>query len=338
MPVIKRTLEELGPVEEGPPAKSQRLSGPEADGTAIQAGHVNFGLLPKELQLSILWEVANQSDRQMARQELDNLRLTSKSFDALISKTPDLKESYGLLHLHPGVSSRYDAMRLDVAGGMSVMNALRQNGPLPGTDEKLRAEELHRALQNASLDQLTEFRETFKAQTNPALKAVLAAVQAGEYEHSPERLQTAGLEDLVAFAGFSRISDSVAANVFARRDELLPHANVRQIARLAEAASVVPDDVGEHCLDRLALEVNRRHGELLPEATTEQLAALRTAFDLTEEYKKDPDYEDRRAASELAGEKMTRRDAARSPSPASPARPKLDDRDQSRERGQSAGL
>lgn len=95
----------------------------------------NFESLPVELKLEAIRKVAHQPNRVRAREELANLLKSNKHIAGLISQTPDIKESADALGRHRGVESCYIALYHDVVRGISVKDALRQNGPLPKDDQ-----------------------------------------------------------------------------------------------------------------------------------------------------------------------------------------------------------
>ena len=93
-----------------------------------------------------------------------------------------------------------------------------------------------------------------------------------------------------------------------RRDELIPQANIEQIAKLAAAMATCPEDSADDCLDLLAERVAIGGCDLLPAASVKQLATLKAAFKLAEGYY--DGYDHRRSASARVDAEMAKRDSA----------------------------
>jgi curved DNA-binding protein CbpA len=313
MPGTMRALEEMQPVE----TQSEHLV-PE-EGPAI-----GFHSLPNEVVVAVAREVAKLPN---GRDDLTNLRRTNNHINGLI--------------LDSGIESRYVAVCLDVVGnrelrGMSVPDALRQNGPLPDADEKLHATDVADALKHATPDQLANLAEDFSARTGPASKEALNGVARAiqSYDREP-RLSSASIDTLATLAGAyfegngvprcsesSGVIEEVSVRLFERRADLMHQANIEQIAKLASALATCPEDSADHCLDLLAWQVIER--DLLPDASREQLAALKVGFELVEGTE---GYDDRKSVFAMVAMEMANRDAATLPRQDSRHRPQLDNRD-----------
>jgi hypothetical protein len=202
------------------------------------------------------------------------------------------------LRRHPGgVQSGHVAVCLDVVSGMSVSDALRQNGPLPEADEKLHATDVDDALKHATPEHLAKLADALSARKDRAFKKALTGVAWAVAGNGPERLSSANIDSLTTLAGaFTKIhldlkdrdlktaNEAVAMQVAVRGEDLLPQANIEQIATLAGAfcgyddADVEDPSNFNDAMEALALQVTARGDDLLPQASAEQLATMRAAF------------------------------------------------------------
>ena len=288
-----------------------------ADGAAgpEERQPADFNSLPIELKLAVIREVAYQPNRIDAREELANLWNTNKHMRVLINETTDIKESWDALQRNPGVKSRYIALCHDVVRGISVKDAIRQNGPLPKED-KLSAQHVNDALQYAGPQQFAPLAEEFSGRKGSANdKTFLTGV--AYRAASTSTLRRADLEELATFAeAFTRHTDKefiiplkfVGSELGRRGPTALAQANIQEVAKLAAAfgtnegknyadraypppASLTPQARQMHTnflntfgreankvIEDLALTVTARDNELLRGASDEQLAVLKRPF------------------------------------------------------------
>ncbi|MBY5775076.1 hypothetical protein HFN63_34370 [Rhizobium leguminosarum] len=291
MPGTKRQAEALVPEDSKKGSAKRRHGAQLAD---VQLG--GFDSLPYEIRLAVVREIAYQPNRRDARDELANLLEVSKHVNGLILDDKALKESVAALQRNPNIESRYIAVCRDVVHGIPVEDALRQNGPLPKREE-VRASEVDDALEDATPEHLANLADAFSARRGPAFKEALTGVAWAATGDGPGRLNSAHIGSLTTLAGaFTNIhldledrdlkaaNEAVAMQVAVRGDDLLPHANIEQIATLTSAFAGHDDSEFEDAknfndaMDKLASQVTARGDELLPKASAEQLGTMRDMF------------------------------------------------------------
>ena len=203
--------------------------------------------------MAVVRAIANQSNRRYAHDELAALLRVNKHVNHLILGDKNLEESVVALRRNSDIESCYIAVCRNVVHGIPVEDALGQNGPLPKAEE-VHSTEVDAALEHATPEHLAKLAGAF---TKIHLD----------------------LNDDVATA-----VEAVAMQVAVRGDDLLPHANIGQIATLT-LAFAGHDDLNfedptnfNDAMDKLASQVTARGDELLPKASAEQLATMRDMF------------------------------------------------------------
>jgi hypothetical protein len=224
-------------------AKQENLSG-------NQFGDLDF--LPDEVKLKIIQEIINDPDRRVASLEVTKLLRANKYIEKWILGTPDLEEKVLALRRNPGVASRHAAVCLDVASGtISVEGAIRENGPLPEVDERT-ASAVNEALQRAPVKHLAHLAQSFGAREGSAFDVLVLDEVAGLVadrfnpdSRRPFMRNAERVEQIATFAeAFSRNTPSLkyirplsilGGRLTGHGDVLLRQANIRQIAKLADA-------------------------------------------------------------------------------------------------------
>lgn len=352
MPGTKRQAEGLDS-KEGPTAKRQHV----AQLADVQPGGWNS--LPNELQLAVVREIADLPNRRDAHDGLANLLSVSKHVNGLILRKKDLKESVAALRRNPSIESRHIAVCRDVVNGTPVEDAIRQNGPLPKA-EKVRATEVDDALEDATPTHLANLADAFSARRDRAVKEALIGVAwaaARQDDDLTPVLASADIDSLATLAGaFNKMhldledsdlkaaNEAVAMQVAVRGDDLLPHANIEQIATLTFAFARHDSEFEDptnfnDAMDQLARQVTARGDELLPKASAEQLATMKDSFGGSEvqlaprgaalNRRAEPRYPG--ALAKVVNE-MKNRDEAERPPHDTQRRPQLDDRERPVER------
>lgn len=290
-------------------------------------GGVGLNSLPTELKLEVANVLGNDPSRRAAHDDLAALRLASKKWGQTVQFPK------GLLR-HPGVESRHLAVCLDVAGGMSAADAVRQHEPLPTSDKSLRTGDVEVALDGANIEQVASLANLYKDRQGSASKFMLEQIGSAAAKKK-EQMESADLDTVAMLAGICAKNDgpddaieTIVDVVWQRRHELA-NANSRQIAHFVSACSRGHEDTADWCLDLMADEVRDRREALVTGATDEQLVEMRQGFELAEGYQDDPDYADRQAAWELVGEEISNR-AAVHELQGSSGRPALDNRGRDR--------
>ncbi|WP_117195873.1 hypothetical protein [Rhizobium terrae] len=195
-----------------------------------------------------------------------------------------------MLRRNSNAKSYYVAVCHDVVSGIPVEDAFSKNGPLPEVDE-VHAMEVEGALKHATPDHLADLAAAFGARRGPAFKEALTGVAWAAINDGPERLSSANIDHLARLAdAFTKndidddATEAVAMQVAVRGNDLLPQANIGQIATLTLAFcgrddSEFQDETNFHnAMGKLALRVTAHGDELLRAASAEQLATLKGAF------------------------------------------------------------
>ena len=209
-----------------------------------------FNLLPNELKLAVIREVAYQPNRIKAGEELANLGKTDTLTRALIDKTVDLKESWEALgrnrDLRRGGKSRHVAVCHDVINGIPVKDAIRQNGPL-SKDDNLTFFSLRPAMLRATYQNLADLAETFAARgaspNDAELLKGVASKMAEDFASQEDRLSELNIEQSATFARAFSGNTTNYPSMFAlsglgetvQRYNRISQANIQQIAALADA-------------------------------------------------------------------------------------------------------
>ena len=242
MPGTKRLLANADVEDDqGYPAKRSRNArtvAATAGGEVFQEAKqpADSGSLPNKL--AAIRDVAFQPNRIKARKELGNLRSTDRNTRALIDETA---ESWDALQRNPGVESRYIALCHDVVSGVSVKDAIRQNGPLPKED-KLKPGEVNNALQYGGPPELAPLAEEFSGRGSAIDMTFLTGV--AYRMASTTTLCRASLEEAATFAkAFTSHTDKefivplmmLGSVLRSGGPSALPEANIAQVAKLAEA-------------------------------------------------------------------------------------------------------